>query len=265
MSLSPLLHPRTLHARFFPPGLPVSALRRIAPQTGVPSSCQSSGQRLYDHWVCRCTALPHTTLRLMACVNDFTSCSRQRCTLHSLMVTGWTVYLGLCSGCVRLIRRASALRLLSWFLVSHSASLGNFYLGTPLLNPVRPFILFCPTTLGFQAPFTTVFRGCSCLRSSCRLVLFLYDMMPTARPFNPHTMAHLGFLRRVLRVLRWTWVGVGSVSHLIGLNRRTGWRTKWRPGSPSGSPSFQDPGSVLPGSAFCFSAGIGLCFSCFFG
>ena len=89
--------------------------------------------------------------------------------LHSQMVTGWTLYLGLCLDKVWLQRRTSK------FCLFYS-----FCLGTLFLYPVWLFILFFLTALVFQAPFTTVFRSHSCLQSSWQLILF----------FVPHDVYH---------------------------------------------------------------------------
>lgn len=74
---------------------------------------------------------------------------------------------------------------LSWFSVTRSTSLGNSCLGALLLDPIQLSVFFGPPAVGIQAQFTTVFHVCSCLQSSCRHVLFSYDMMLTARPFKP--------------------------------------------------------------------------------
>lgn len=99
----------------------------------------------------RCT----TTLRPTACVNDFTGCSRQPYMICSRMETLRTIYIGLYSGCVQLLRRTLTLCLPNWFSVNHSMSLGIFCWGAPLLNPVWLLVLFSPeclTAFEFQVP-----------------------------------------------------------------------------------------------------------------
>lgn len=166
----------TTSAEFFP-GFRVLVRSRISHLKGFPNLFLNYGQRWWCPWASMSIVLPHSILKLTACVNVFTGHVKWHCRQRCPGVIWQIVYTAWCLACVQPPKRTEMPPRQGWFWVSRFGFQANSCLKVPLRSDHR---LQSPLCLIMLSLCTTVFQNRLSLRNSGRLVLFLCLTILTA-------------------------------------------------------------------------------------